>query len=74
MQGKRGSIPESVKPALSRIGINPENWLDNIRNMESRFYRVIGAVKQIRDFVSQIGQLRMKGVSAAKNLYAASPS
>ena len=69
VHGKKGRIPDSIKPVLTQIGINPENWVDNIRNMESRFYRVIGAVKKIRDFVSQIGQLRVKGISAAKNMF-----
>ncbi|MFC1748936.1 hypothetical protein ACFL2V_09015 [Pseudomonadota bacterium] len=44
VENKRGYISNDLTPILERIGIDPENWLDNVTRFEQRFFRAVGAV------------------------------
>jgi len=48
-EDKRGAIPEDLAPILLRLNIEPESWLDSVSQFESRYRRVMGPVKALRE-------------------------
>jgi hypothetical protein len=65
-QDKRGSIPADLAPILSRIGVNPEAWIDTISCLGSKFHVAAGRHSSLKSFAKKIGVHWNSGLSAAK--------
>ncbi len=74
VEGKRGFIPHHVTPILLRLGIEPDNWLDNMTQFEMRFNLAVGTMEKLQAVATQLKQKWLKGSSAAKQLYKLQPS
>lgn len=74
LENKRGAIPSHLSPILSRLGINQDNWLDNVSQFEQRFNLVVGTIERLKEVASQLKQKWIKGASSAKQLYLAKPT
>lgn len=48
VQGKRGSIPNHLAPILQRLGIEADNWLDNVTQFEKRFNLAVGTIENYK--------------------------
>lgn len=48
MEGKRGAIPSHLSPILQRLGIGPDNWLDNVTQFEKRFNLAVGTIEKLQ--------------------------
>lgn len=70
IEGKRGAIAKDAPPILTRLGLDPEGYLEHIqgRPMTPR-PRVIGHVEHIKKAAAQMGQCFLKGMCQAKRLY-----
>ena len=73
LENKRGHIPNQFPPILQRLGIDQTAWLDNIQKFEERFSLAAGTIEKLQAMAQQLKQKWLKGKSAAKQLYQASP-
>ncbi len=53
---KRGSIPNHLKPILSRIGIDTAAWCDAVSNFGRRFKRAAGTIEHLQQEAARRGQ------------------
>ncbi len=74
VENKRGAIPQHLAPILQRLGIEPENWLDNVTKFETRFGLAIGTIEKLQVVAKQLKQKWLKGVNASRQLYKLQPS
>jgi hypothetical protein len=69
-EGKRGSIPDALPPLLSRLKIDPENYIRFIRREpKSRFRAFLGSVESMRKRAEAFGRSFLKGQAAAALLF-----
>ncbi len=64
---KRGSIPRSLEPILSRLNLNPKGWLSMSQDIESQYAHVVGHEDRIMSFANYISP--PKGSSASRKNY-----
>jgi len=70
-EDKRGAIATDAPPILQRIGLDPAGYLDHIGGTPvSERPTVIGHVRNVRQAAETLGRRFLKGVGAAKRLYA----
>ncbi len=48
--GKRGSIPENLKPILTRLKINPIHWYSTVTSFKQAFGNVVGSIEKLDDW------------------------
>jgi hypothetical protein len=65
---KRGVISASAPAALARLGLAAEQWELQVRGIESRYWRAVGAADALLDKARALGQCWLKGVSTARLL------
>ena len=69
-EGKRGKIPDHLPPILSRLKIDPANYVRFIRREpKSRFHAFIGSVESMRNRARTFGRSFLKGQTAAAQLF-----
>lgn len=69
-EDKRGAIPTGLPPILSRMGLEPEGYINHLRGHKGKPHPlVMGPVERIRETAQQLGQRFIKGMSEAKLLY-----
>lgn len=64
--GKRGAIPDNLKPILTRLEIDVERWVDTILSFGKLFYRVAGKLKSITAKAKKAKQSFFKGIKASQ--------
>ncbi len=47
---KRGFISEITSRAIDEIGINPDDWLDELKGFKSIGYSAVGTAEQLKEF------------------------
>ncbi|MCU7805638.1 MAG: transposase [Candidatus Thiodiazotropha sp. (ex Lucinoma borealis)] len=55
-EDKSGAIPSELVPILERLNIDPEAWLDSVKNYGKNYNTVIGTRKGIKQFSQAIGR------------------
>jgi putative transposase len=60
-RGKRGRILSREPPILSRLGIEPERWVDEMRYYGRWYYRAVGSVQALATLCEHLGQRWLKG-------------
>jgi len=73
-EDKRGAIPEDLAPILLRLGVEPESWLDSVCQFESRYRRVMGPVRKLRELAEATGIRWFHGISRCLQFYRPSPT
>lgn len=68
-EDKRGAIPNTLPPILSRINLNHHTWLDMIRNLEENFFYSIGQPAMLLQFSDRNKNRIPRGISAARKYY-----
>ena len=67
---KRGAIPETLTPILTRLNLTPHGWLDMVRDLEQSFFHAIGSESNLLSFGRKSGFCRLpKGVKVARRCY-----
>ncbi|WP_062271109.1 transposase [Endozoicomonas arenosclerae] len=65
---KKGSIPESAPPILTRLEIDPDEWLKTM-SWNNRFYRAAGRLKAMKAYAMNTGQQWLQGLQACSRLF-----
>ncbi|MCU7865236.1 MAG: transposase [Candidatus Thiodiazotropha sp. (ex Lucinoma borealis)] len=47
---KSGAIPSQLSPILERLNIDPEAWLDTVKNYNKNYYNIVGTREAIKDY------------------------
>ncbi len=68
-EGKRGAIPANLAPILSRLQLNPNEWLNLVTKLQSQFSYAVGHSAALLQFKRENRQQSPKGVTAAKQYY-----
>lgn len=67
---EKGAIPSHVRPILERLGINADNWTDNVSHLGRRFAHVIGSPEELDTYLQNQSIGWVRGITACKGLYA----
>jgi len=73
VEGKRGQIPNDLKPILDRLAVNEMHWLEGTSKFSSFFYRVAGRSDSMLLAASRLGQAWIRGVGASRRLFFSIP-
>ena len=66
---KRGFINNKTPPILSRLNIEPENWLYLSKNFESKLKGLVGSVTKLKQVCIKLGYDRTPCLSSCKNYF-----
>jgi REP element-mobilizing transposase RayT len=58
---KRGAIPADMPPILARIGIEPDHWMNEMRNYGHWYYRAVGSAHVLQLYCEHLGLKWLKG-------------
>ena len=72
-EDKSGAIPTELAPILERLNIDPEAWLDNVKNYAKNYNTVIGAKQRVRQFCQALGRNWFCSSRISRQLYRFSP-
>jgi REP-associated tyrosine transposase len=67
---KRGAIPASIPGVLSRLNLDGDGWLREMRYYGKWYYRAVGSVRALREYCSHLGQSWVKGIGCAQHSHA----
>ena len=71
-EGKRGLIAANIPCLITRLGIDPDAWLDHVRQFGRRYGPCAGAMARIVEFAESLGKCWGKGLSISGSVYACS--
>ncbi|MCU7924538.1 MAG: transposase, partial [Candidatus Thiodiazotropha sp. (ex Dulcina madagascariensis)] len=66
---KAGAIPAHLAPILERLNIEPDAWLDTMRDYGRRYYRVVGTREAIKQYSQALGRKWLCVTGASLQLY-----
>jgi REP element-mobilizing transposase RayT len=69
---KRGVIPAELSDILSRLDIEPSQWLDGMENFSRMFRRVAGSAAAILKQAEKAGRHWFQGINNARQFFKAS--
>ena len=61
---KRGATDATTPPILRRLGLRETEWSCQVRGIESRYWRAVGAVEALMEKAKSLGQCWLKGGGA----------
>ena len=67
--GKRGRIADNVKPILTRLQLDHNNWLKTVDGYGRTFWRVAGRTEAIEEAAAKVGRKWFRGILAAKSVF-----
>ena len=59
---KRGSISSKTAKAIDQIGINPDNWIDELKGFKSIGFSAVGTAEQLKEFSAKTGRKWSLGI------------
>jgi len=59
--GKRGAIPATMAPILDRLGMEPTDWVREMRNYGRWYYRAVGSFQSMTSYCEHLGGKWLKG-------------
>ena len=59
--GKRGAIPETMAPILERLGMEPIDWVREMKYYGRWYYRAVGSLHSLQSYCEHLGQKWLKG-------------
>jgi len=65
---KRGHIPTDLPPILGRLGMEPEHWVEMVRNYRHHFYGFVGSADVLARYGQAMGRSWLRGVGACRRL------
>ncbi|MES9851103.1 MAG: transposase [Candidatus Thiodiazotropha sp. L084R] len=72
-EDKSGAIPTELAPILERLNIDPEAWLDSVKNYGKNYYTVIGTREGIKRYTHAIGRKWFCSSGYSLQIYQTSP-
>jgi putative transposase len=71
---KAGAIPSELAPILERLNIDPDAWLDSVKNYGKNYNTVIGTKAGIKRFSQAIGRKWFCASGFSMQIYQTSPA
>lgn len=68
-EDKRGFIGSDVPPLLQQLGINPDRWVDHVRNFNKNYGSSAGSGDKLRAYAELFGRAWGKGVCCSNLAY-----
>jgi REP element-mobilizing transposase RayT len=65
----KGSIPTEICTTLNQLNIKQENWIVQVQNYETRYYRFVGSIEKLKEKTKALGKKWLKGINLSKDLY-----
>ncbi len=69
VDGKRGSIPDGLPPILTRLQVDPNQWVDTVKQFHKRYPRMAGSLAHLQAACETLGLRWLHGVSISRVLY-----
>ena len=66
--GKRGQIAASEPKALTKLGLDKNNWTTRVKGIGSGYWRVVGGLEDLIDKAKEISQRTLFGIGFARIL------
>ena len=66
---KRGFIPPEVMPALDRLPLRSEQWLELVLDIQSASLQAIGAMSSLRRYQASTGRQWLCGARRLGRIY-----
>ena len=66
----QGSIPASLAPIPTRLGIRAEHWLESVREFDRGFGHVVGSLTRLREAAHRAGRHWFRGVNRCAEAFA----
>ena len=66
--GKRGRIEATEPKALRKLGLDKNHWTTRVKGIGSRYWRVVGELKELIDKAKEISQRTLFGIGFARIL------
>jgi len=70
---KKAHIPPHIKPILQKLGVQEDNWLNEVNNFGRHFGRVVGPAEMLTKMSNKLGLWWIRGSRNCQCLYAAKP-
>ena len=67
---KRGFIPKHIPKLITQFNINPDQWINHIRQFGRRYADGVGSVEKLADYAGHFQKRWVKGVACSKKVYA----
>jgi len=68
-EDKRGAILDDIPSVVSRLGIEPDHWVEHIKNFGKSYSACVGSVEAIADYAGRSGKHWCKGLSHSMCCY-----
>jgi len=62
LENKRGFIPKELPDILDRLNLNPDTWLDELKQFKSSGITAVGTVNQLKGFCHSVGKKWRSGL------------
>ncbi len=69
VEGKRGSIADDLPPILTRLQVNPDQWVSTVKQFHKRYPRMAGSQARLQAACEALGLRWLHGVSVSRVLY-----
>ncbi len=69
VDGKRGFIPDGLPPILTRLQVDPNQWVDTVKQFHKRYPRMAGSLERMQAVCEALGLRWLHGVSVSRVLY-----
>jgi REP element-mobilizing transposase RayT len=66
--GKRGRIEPSEPAALTKLGLSRDHWTTKVKGIGSGYWRVVGALEDLRELAKELGLRTLYGTGIARVL------
>ena len=67
---KRGHISHELRPALERLDLDVEAWVENVEGYAGLFHRIAGKLQRLGELAGATGRAWLQGHDGARRLYA----
>ncbi len=54
LENKRGFIPHNIADVFSRLKLNPDSWLDELKHFRTKGRTAVGSIAQLKEFCQSI--------------------
>jgi hypothetical protein len=65
----KGAIPKQISQTLALLNVKQENWIVQVQNYETRYYRFVGSIEKLKEKTKALGKKWLKGINSSKDLY-----
>jgi len=70
-EDKRGAVDPALASLVSRVGIDPDEWLENVKHFGRRYGYCAGRLEAMQDYAKRLNLCWCKGVAASSLAYVA---